>query len=135
MKAPRSRIAKVIAERTLRGKSVPGQLSREVAAYLLDERRVHDLDSIMRDVQSDWADDGYVEVLAYSAHPLTAAVKDDIAQEIRRVRPDARQIVVTEVIDLSVIGGVNLRLANQQLDLSVEAKLHRFKQLTSAGKE
>jgi F0F1-type ATP synthase delta subunit len=34
-----------------------------------------------------------------------------------------------------VIGGVRLSLANQQLDLSVESKLNKFKQLTAAGKE
>jgi hypothetical protein len=30
---------------------------------------------------------------------------------------------------------VRLRMANRQLDLSVEHKLNRFKQLTGAGKD
>jgi F0F1-type ATP synthase delta subunit len=40
---------------------------------------------------------------------------------------------VTEVLDPEVLGGVRLSLANQQLDLSVEAKLNKFKQLTLTG--
>jgi len=42
---------------------------------------------------------------------------------------------VTEVADPAIIGGVQIALADQQLDLSVEAKLNKFKQLTSAGKD
>ena len=104
------------------------------AAYLLAEKRVGELESVLRDVQVDWAASGYVEVLASTAHPLTADVKKQIETKVKQLYPEARQIVVTTVADPAVIGGVRLSLANQQLDLSVEAKLNKFKQLT-AGKE
>lgn len=129
MKAPRTRIAGTVADRTLK-QGVSRQLSREVAAYLLSEGRVNELDSVLRDVQSDWAENGYVEVLAASAHELSAEIKSDIRARIKALYPQAKQIVVTEVRDPEVIGGVRLRLANQQLDLSVESKLNKFKQLT-----
>jgi len=102
---------------------------------LLAEGRVDELDSILRDVQADWATHGHVEVLAYSAHPLTEASKSEIVEQIKPLYPNAEQILVTEVIDPSVVGSVRLRLAHQQLDLSVEAKLNKFKQLVRAGKE
>jgi len=70
-----------------------------------------------------------------AAHPLTAQIKAEIAEQVRVLYPKAEKIVVTEVADPSVIGGVQIKLANQQLDLSVEAKLNKFKQLTGAGKE
>ena len=133
MKTPRRQIAAVVANQTL-SKGVSKDFSKELAAYLLAERRVGELDSLLRDIQAAWADKGYVEVLARSAHPLTAEVKDGIVSKIKTLYPEAK-IVVTEVLDPSIVGGVRIDLANQQLDLSVKAKLHKFKQLTGAGKE
>lgn len=134
MKQPRTKIARLVADRTLKAGSSK-QLAREVAAYLLSERRVSELNSLLRDVQADWADAGFVEVIAASAHPLTASVKTDIAAQVKAVFPKAEQVIVTEVHDPEVIGGVRLSFANRQLDLSVEAKLNKFKQLTTAGKD
>jgi F-type H+-transporting ATPase subunit delta len=134
MKQPRTRIANIIATKTLKS-GVSKAFSEEIAAYLLSERRVNELDSVLRDVQTDWANEGYVEVLASSAYPLSPEVKAEITEQIRRIYPDAKQIVVTEMNDPEVIGGVRLSLADQQLDLSIEAKLNKFKQLTAIGKE
>mgnify|MGYP003425605514 FL=1 len=134
MKQPRTKIAKTIADKTIKTGSTK-EYSQQIAAYLLSERRVSDLSSIMRDVQQDWADVGYVEVLASSAHPLSSQTKADIAEQIKIVEPTAKKIIVTEVHDPEIIGGVQLSLANQQLDMSVEAKLNKFKQLTTSGKD
>lgn len=134
MKTRRTRIAQTIADRTLKSGSSK-KLSQEIAAYLLAERRVSELDSVLRDVQADWAEAGYVEVIARSAHSLTAATKAEIAEQVKSLYPSAKKIIVTEVADPDVIGGVRLDLANQQLDLSIEAKLNKFKQLTLTGKE
>jgi len=131
MKTPRTRIAQTIADRTLKSGDTK-QLSREVAAYLLSEGRASELNSVLRDVQADWAQAGYVEVLASSAHPLDAATKKTIEQQVKQLYPSAKKTIVTEVHDPQVIGGVQLKLANQQLDLSVEGKLNKFKQLTEA---
>jgi F0F1-type ATP synthase delta subunit len=133
-KTPRTRIAGAIADVTLK-KGVSKAYSREVAAYLLSEGRADELDSVLRDVQADWAERGYLEVLASSAFPLSAAVQADITRSVKQLHPEARQIIITEVHDDSVIGGVRLSLPNEQLDLTVQAKLNKFKQLTAAGKE
>ncbi len=134
MKAPRTRLAQTIADRSLKN-GASKALSREVAAYLLSEGRVNELDSVLRDVQADWAEAGFVEVIASSAHLLTDDVKTEITSQVKTLYPEAKKIIVTETHDPAVIGGVRLELANQQLDLSVEAKLNKFKQLTTAGKD
>lgn len=134
MKSPRTKIAGAIASKTLKS-GVSKRLSQEVAAYLLSERRVSELDSILRDVQADWADAGYIEVIATSAHPLTDAIKAGITRQVKGLYPEAKQVIITEVNDPEVIGGVRLNLPNQQFDLTVEAKLNKFKQLTAAGKD
>ena len=106
-----------------------------VASYLLENRRTGELDSILRDISADWARIGYVEVIARSAHALDDVTKQNIAAQIKGLYPQAEQVVVTEIADPTVIGGVRISVADQQLDLSVEAKLNKFKQLTGAGKE
>lgn len=134
MKTARTRIANVIADNTLKSGANKPYIN-EVAAYLLSEQRVGELDSILRDVQAEWAAAGYVEVIASSAHPLTAALKNDITKQIKQLYPEAKKIIISEAHDPTVLGGVRLTLADKQLDLSVEAKLNKFKQLTTAGKD
>jgi len=134
MKTPRVHIASAVADRTLKS-GVSKQYARELAAYLLAERRVGDLDSLLRDVQADWAAKGHVEVIARSARPLSDSAKQDIIARLRPLFPAADKLVVTEVADPSVIGGVQLYLADRQLDLSVEGKLNKFKQLTGSRKD
>ncbi len=134
MKTPRHRIADTIADRALKSTSTK-TLARQTAAYLLDERRVGELDSLLRDIQSDWADDGHIEAIATSAFPLSPAIHKEIEREVRRLYPKAKSVLITEVHDASVIGGVRINLPNQQFDLSIQAKLDKFKQLTTAGKE
>jgi F0F1-type ATP synthase delta subunit len=134
MKASRSKIASTIAEKTLKDGFSP-EYAKEIAAYLLSEGRVGEVDSLLRDIQEKWAAAGHVEVLARTAHSLTPEETEEIRRQIGVLYPAAKRIVVTEVHDPSVVGGVRLSLANQQLDLSVEAKLNKFKQLTAAGKD
>ncbi len=134
MKQSRTKLSQAIADKTLKS-GVTKQYSQEIAAYLLSERRVNELDSVLRDVQADWAEAGHVEVVAASAHDLTPAIKVDIEKQIKQLYPQAKKIIVTAIHDPEVIGGVRLSLANQQLDLSIEAKLNKFKQLTIAGKD
>lgn len=131
MKTPRTRIAQIIADQTLQ-QGVSRRLSQEVAAYLLAERRVGELDSVLRDIQADWAALGHVEVIATSAHALTAAIQADIRQQVNQLYPSVKQIVITEAVDPALIGGVRLSLPDQQFDASLRTKLNHFKQLTEA---
>ena len=134
MKTPRHQVAAALAQKSLGSINEP-KFAKEVAAYLLTERRTGELDSLMRDVMQYRADHGIVEVSALSAHPVTASVRADIEHQMKNLYPAAKQVVINEVHDAGVVGGVRLELANQQLDLSVRAKLNRFKQLTAQGKE
>lgn len=134
MKASRTRLAQLVADQTLE-KGASSRFTREIAAYLLSEGRVDELDSLLRDVQGDWAKAGHVEVTASSAHPLTAAIRGDIQREVKKVYPAAKRIVINEVADPSVVGGVRLNMPNRQLDLSIRAKLNSFKQAVTAGKD
>lgn len=134
MKTPRHQIAATLARRTLRADSRP-KLALEIAAYLLAERRTSELGSLVRDMMQYRADQGVVEVSVVSARPLSTAVRADVTAKAKMLYPGATEVIIADKHDPSVIGGVRLELPNQQLDLTVRAKLNRFKQLTAQGKE
>ena len=129
-KVSRASLAQIVADQISRGQSIQ-KTSSQIAAFLLSERRVNELDSLLRDIQQDWANKGHVEVLAASAFPLSGEVKKTISNRIMKLYPDTKRVTVTDVRDPSVIGGVRLNLANQRLDLSIEAKLNKFRYLTA----
>ncbi len=132
MSVSRLKIAEVIGDKTL--KEDIKDLALEVAAYLLSKGRVDELDSLVRDIIAYRADHGILEVTAISAHELTNNLNDDIKKLAKVFRPKSDKIIISDQLDPSLIGGVKLRLANQQLDLSIRAKLNKFKQMTNVGK-
>lgn len=131
MKTSRMVIARVITKKI--AKVSPKQLSREVAAYLLEEGRVGELDSLLRDVMQQRADAGTVEADVVSAHDLNDAIRGDIRARVGALYPKADEIIINEQLDSDVVGGIKVELAHQQLDLSIRSKLNRFKQLTATG--
>ena len=134
MKQPRHLLVEAIAERTLNVKD-SSKLAREIAAYLLSENRVSELDSILRDIIEYRAERGIVEATVVSAHTITDEVKGDIRAIMSRDYPAASSITVSERLDPDVVGGVRIDLPHEQLDLTVRSQLAHFKRLTMAGKE
>ena len=134
MKTPRKQIADILAKQSL-GKGMTKAEVQSIAAYLLEEGRTGELSSLMREVQSAWADVGYVEVVAVSAHELSPQIIRDIEAEARRIYPDAKRIVVTPKLNPALVGGVQLSFVDYQLDLSVAGELKKFKMLAVHGKE
>jgi F0F1-type ATP synthase delta subunit len=130
MKQSRHHLAAVIGEKTLHI-SDTGLLAREIAAYLLDEKHTGELDSLMRDIIAYRAEHGAVEAVAASTSPLSDEVLADIKTLLEREYPKAKQVIVREKRDDSVIGGVRIDLPNEQLDLTVKSKLSTFKRLTA----
>jgi len=130
-KLPRHELAAILAERL--GELPEKRLAQEVAAYLLAERRTGELDSLLRDIMQYRADHGIVEVTAVSAHELTGQTRREIEAQVHELYPHATKVIISTQLEPSVIGGVRVELANQQLDLSIRAKLNRFKQLTTLG--
>jgi F-type H+-transporting ATPase subunit delta len=134
MKTPRTDIASILASRTLQ-KGLGKAEIMSLAAYLLEEGRTGELDSLLRDVQADWAKDGVVEVIASSAHELSPQVIKDIEAEARSIYKDAKRIIITTKIDPEIVGGVRLAFVDYRLDLSVAGELKKFKTLATNGKD
>lgn len=133
MKVPRTQLATIIGERTLHEPDIT-KLAQEIAAYLLSENREHDLESLIRDVLQYRQEHGIVEAELASAHELGAGIDRQVQELLKQHYPTAKQVIVRESRDLSVVGGLRVQLAHEQLDMTVRAKLDRFKRLTAEGK-
>jgi F0F1-type ATP synthase delta subunit len=134
MKASRVRIASIIAEDSLK-KGFSEAEAKSIAAYLMTTKRTNELDSLLRDIRNAWAKHGFVEVTAICAHELSEKTRQDVTAEVRKLYPNAKQIEIVETLDPSVVGGVRIEFANQQLDLSIQNELNKFKTLAVNRKD
>ena len=130
MKDTRHHLASIVAERTLHITN-KDELAKEIAAYLLHEKETSGLESLIRDVMQYRANKGHLEAVAVSVSPLTEQVLDDIELMLKKEYPNARNVVITEKRDPTLVGGLRVDMANEQLDMSVQSKLNTFKRLTA----
>lgn len=130
MKAPRNAVAKVINQKLSTADSK--KAAQDIAGYLLAEKRVGELDSLMRDIQQLRAEQGTLEVTALSAHELDKHSLEEIKTLLSKKFPGTKKIIINQILDADVVGGVRLVMANDQLDLSIRYKLSKFKQLTTS---
>lgn len=130
MKFSRQTIANEIAKRVSAGKTA--RLPKSIAAYLIENNKTSELNSLERDVIQRRAElENIVELNAISAHPLGKIQISTIERTVKKLYPSCRSVIVNQRIDESVIGGVRLEFANQLLDMSASAKLSKLRQLIS----
>jgi F0F1-type ATP synthase delta subunit len=122
-----SQLSKVVADLSLKRGASDKHLAKSIAAYLLEERRVNELESLLRDVQKAWANKGHVDVLARIARPLSDTTYKQLAIPFNQVYSSAKTVNVTPIVDPEVIGGASLELGEQRLDISFARRLSRFK--------
>lgn len=97
--------------------------AKAIASYLIDQRRTKELDALLRNVeQARYDRSGILEVYATAARPLTEAAKGQIRKLF-----DAREVLVHEIIDESVKGGVRLKALDKTADLSIATKLQQLR--------
>lgn len=130
MSSTRQDLATIIARNS--GKN-HAKLAREIAAYLLDTKQVYQLESILRDVQAKRETEGHIEAEVTVAHDVSPEVLEEVQAIIKHAKPNAKTVSANQVVDSSLVGGLKVRLAHEQLDMSVRAKLDTFKRLTTEG--
>ena len=126
MKQPRRLLAEAIGAKTLQVTDL-GRLTSEIAAYLLSEGRVAELEPLMRDVIAYRAQHGIVEADVVSAHELSPRVLDDAREILRDYYPDAKQVTVSAELNPDVVGGIRVAMPHEQLDLTIRSQLSTFK--------
>ncbi len=127
MKISADDLARYIAKEIQAGKDL-GRLSKRVAEFLVSERRSRELGTVMRKVSAiRERDHGIIEANVTSAHPLPASTKAHIKALL------GRKVVLNDILDPSVTGGVRVETAEKGLDITVEHQLKQLKQLTGAN--
>ncbi|MDQ2973603.1 MAG: F0F1 ATP synthase subunit delta [bacterium] len=126
-KVSRGELAKIIAQKTLT--QPKEQLVRGLATYITEQQDNINLDDLLRDVMYYRLRLGIVEATAVSAHELDSVVINDIEKILKAEYPNAKRVIINQKIDANLVGGLKLELPRETLDLSVRAKLNKFKQL------
>lgn len=129
----RHHLAEVIGQRSLKAGNMD-KLAKEIAAYLLETGQTAQLDSLMRDIMAYRAEHGMVEVEAVSAFQLSSQDLADIKAILKQEYPHAKEFTVDQRQEPDVMGGIKLDLPGEQLDLTVRARVNKFKRLTISGK-
>lgn len=100
------------------------ELAKSIASYLQQERRSGELDAIMREVKElRHKETGVTEADVTSAFPVGSAVKKQIKQLF------GEKVLVNQVIDKNVIGGVRVETNEKYLDLTVRNRLNQLKSI------
>ncbi len=124
-KASRQDIASVILQ--LSGKYSDKKLANAVAAYVVAERRTSELDAILREVNKQRGEQtGMVEATVTSAFPISDKIKKEI-----KLLLEEDKLVINEVIDTDVIGGVRVETSEKSLDLTVRNRLNKLKTMST----
>jgi F0F1-type ATP synthase delta subunit len=122
----RRKIALFVTNKLLTGTHQAHEVLRELAAYLVTERRTRELDLIVRDIEETLATQGVVVADIASARPLDAAVKAEIATML-----GAETVQLRESIDETLLGGIRIDTPGKRFDGTIRHKLNalRAKQL------
>jgi len=74
---------------------------------------------------------GVVEVTARCAFPINDQVRKDISDLAKKLYPAFSELILHEVHDDSVIGGVNLDFPGLNVDLTLRRRLNKLKELAT----
>ena len=102
---------------------------RQLAAYLVKERRTRDLAPIMREAMRLRAAQGIIEVEATTAYPIADEVEKAISKLLLSHKPGAKQVILGKKRDEEAVGGVRITANDLYLDNTVHGRLNRLKQL------
>jgi ATP synthase F1 delta subunit len=112
------------------------RLSKQIAAYLIESGKTSELNSLLRDlIELRANEDGIIEVDATSAFPIESEQKKQIESFVKSKHKNIKKIIINNRIDKNVIGGVELSFANNNIDLTIIAKLNKLKALAGKRKK
>lgn len=96
---------------------------REIAAYLLDEHRLHETDLIIRAILEECERVGVV----LADVTTTETLSDDIKAQIKKLT-GASSLEIREHIDPSVLGGVRIETPTKRLDATFAYRLSQLRE-------
>eukprot|EP00980_Cylindrotheca_fusiformis_P026303 scaffold15772_cov162-Cylindrotheca_fusiformis.AAC.5 len=69
---------------------------------------------------------GQVDATIISADPLTSSQSSQIAAAIKSSTKDAKEVIISSKVDPSIIGGIQVQIGDQFLDLSTKSRIEEI---------
>lgn len=125
MTVSRRILARHIAQRLAAGDD-RSMLLKQLAAYLVAQKQLNQLELVVADIARNLAELGTVRAAVTVAHPLDAALRRDVEAYIRKLE-DATSVQITETVDPDLLGGIIIETPRKRFDASVSTQLKRLK--------
>ncbi|NLA42579.1 hypothetical protein GX865_00245 [Candidatus Saccharibacteria bacterium] len=119
----RRKLAEYVAERLL---AKDKQVIEQLAAYLVDTRKVRTIDLVVREIESALMDRGVLIAHVASTRQLTDSIKKDI-RALLSGETGAKTIYLREKLDKSLVGGVHIKTPSATIDTTIKNKLQQLK--------
>ncbi len=98
------------------------QIIDELAALLIDENREREADLLVKDIESQLAEQGVMVVTVESAHEINGSLRDNIKDMF-----PGTKVFIREIIDPELIAGCRITTPSQVVDQTVANKLNKLK--------
>ncbi|HWT40655.1 MAG TPA: F0F1 ATP synthase subunit delta [Dongiaceae bacterium] len=120
-KVSRRLLAEYVADQLEAG-TASKKITRQLAAYLLENGRDKELELVLRDVQSALAARGSVSGTITTAFELDQATKKSL-ETFTKQKTGAKHVTLDAAVDPTVLGGVKLSLPGKELDATIARML------------
>lgn len=100
--------------------------TKQLAAHLIETRRIKEADLIVRDAEQQLADRGIVVGTVVAAFDLSSAMQSALQTMVKK-ETGARQVTLVYRSDPAVLGGFAVHLPGKQLDRTIQTHLTTLK--------
>ena len=120
----RRKLAKYAAEQIMAGNDT---IMEEIAGLLVYEKRQHEIELLVRDIEAELAEHGEIVASVESARKLDVDTKREIEKYLMSAvsaNNNKSKVTLKESIDPTLIGGFKLRTPTATLDATIAKKLN-----------
>lgn len=121
----RRQLVRSVAARLASGEA-SGKVMKELAAYLIDRKQVHQADLFMADIEAELARHGSLMVDVTTARPLDDETRTRVKEYMLRTEK-ASAVTLREHVDPDIIGGIVIRANGRELDAAVSSQIRQLK--------
>ena len=121
---PRRKIAEHVAAEYASGNNVLPQ----IAAYLLQTKRLREVELLVRDIEHALLETGTVVADVTTARTLAGGMKKELEAQLKQLY-NANDVQLRIHEDETLLGGITLETPDQTMDASLRARLETLKAL------
>jgi F0F1-type ATP synthase delta subunit len=120
----RRKIAAYFADELIAGRNV----TKPLAAYLVETKRIREAELVVRDIESALADRGVLLADVATSRELAADIQQVVADYLKQ-SIGAVDVTIRSQVDPHLLGGIRIETPGRRLDATLR---HRLDQLTAS---